>query len=68
MSAQIIDGKVLADTVRAELAEKAAALKATHGITPCLAVILVGEDPASAVYVKNKVMACEKARLLVGCT
>ncbi|GAB1392539.1 bifunctional methylenetetrahydrofolate dehydrogenase/methenyltetrahydrofolate cyclohydrolase FolD [Rhodocyclaceae bacterium] len=61
MSAQIIDGKVLADTVRAELAEKAAALKATQGITPCLAVILVGEDPASAVYVKNKVMACEKA-------
>jgi methylenetetrahydrofolate dehydrogenase (NADP+)/methenyltetrahydrofolate cyclohydrolase len=61
MSATIIDGKVLADAVRAELAEKAAALKATQGITPCLAVILVGEDPASAVYVKNKVMACEKA-------
>jgi methylenetetrahydrofolate dehydrogenase (NADP+)/methenyltetrahydrofolate cyclohydrolase len=61
MTATIIDGKLLADAVRAELAEKAAALKATQGITPCLAVILVGEDPASAVYVKNKVMACEKA-------
>jgi methylenetetrahydrofolate dehydrogenase (NADP+)/methenyltetrahydrofolate cyclohydrolase len=61
MSANIIDGKALADAVRAELAEKAAALKATQGITPCLAVILVGEDPASSVYVRNKVMACEKA-------
>ncbi|MDP3032808.1 MAG: bifunctional methylenetetrahydrofolate dehydrogenase/methenyltetrahydrofolate cyclohydrolase FolD, partial [Rhodocyclaceae bacterium] len=39
----------------------AAALKATQNIVPCLAVILVGEDPASAVYVRNKVAACEKA-------
>jgi len=61
MTAKIIDGKALAETLRAALAEKAAALKATQGITPCLAVILVGEDPASAVYVKNKVAACEKA-------
>ena len=61
MTAKIIDGKALADAVRAELAEKAAALKPTQGITPCLAVILVGEDPASAVYVRNKVAACEKA-------
>ncbi len=61
MTAQIIDGNALAQTVRAELAEKAAALKASRGITPCLAVILVGEDPASAVYVRNKVSACEKA-------
>ncbi|MDP2107836.1 MAG: tetrahydrofolate dehydrogenase/cyclohydrolase catalytic domain-containing protein, partial [Rhodocyclaceae bacterium] len=61
MTAKIIDGKALAETVRAELAEKVVALKATQGITPCLAVILVGEDPASAVYVKNKVAACEKA-------
>jgi methylenetetrahydrofolate dehydrogenase (NADP+)/methenyltetrahydrofolate cyclohydrolase len=61
MTARILDGKALAETVRAELAEKVVALKATQGITPCLAVILVGEDPASAVYVKNKVAACEKA-------
>lgn len=61
MTAQIIDGNALAQTIRAELAEKAAAMKATHGITPCLAVILVGEDPASQVYVRNKVAACEKA-------
>ena len=60
MTARIIDGNALSATVRAELAERAAALKA-QGITPCLAVILVGEDPASAVYVRNKVAACEKA-------
>ncbi len=61
MTAQIIDGNALAQAVRQELAAKAAALKATHGITPCLAVILVGEDAASQVYVRNKVAACEKA-------
>jgi methylenetetrahydrofolate dehydrogenase (NADP+)/methenyltetrahydrofolate cyclohydrolase len=46
--------------VRTGLASRAAALVA-RGITPCLAVLLVGEDPASAVYVRNKVNACEKA-------
>jgi methylenetetrahydrofolate dehydrogenase (NADP+)/methenyltetrahydrofolate cyclohydrolase len=61
MIARIIDGNALAAKIRGELAEKAAALKATQGITPCLAVILVGEDPASSVYVRNKVSACEKA-------
>jgi methylenetetrahydrofolate dehydrogenase (NADP+)/methenyltetrahydrofolate cyclohydrolase len=61
VSAIIIDGNALAQAVRAELAEKAAALKASRGVTPCLAVILVGEDPASQVYVRNKVAACEKA-------
>lgn len=61
MSAKIIDGNALSTTVRAELAERAAALKATRGVQPCLAVILVGEDPASSVYVRNKVAACEKA-------
>jgi methylenetetrahydrofolate dehydrogenase (NADP+)/methenyltetrahydrofolate cyclohydrolase len=61
MTAALIDGNALSASVRAHLAEKVAALKATRGITPCLAVILVGEDPASAVYVRNKVAACEKA-------
>jgi methylenetetrahydrofolate dehydrogenase (NADP+)/methenyltetrahydrofolate cyclohydrolase len=61
MTATLIDGNALAAKIRGELAEKAAALKATQGITPCLAVILVGEDPASSVYVRNKVSACEKA-------
>ena len=60
MTARIIDGNALSAEVRGQLAERAAALKA-KGITPCLAVILVGEDPASAVYVRNKVAACEKA-------
>jgi methylenetetrahydrofolate dehydrogenase (NADP+)/methenyltetrahydrofolate cyclohydrolase len=61
MTARILDGNALATTVRAQLADQVAALKAAHGITPCLAVILVGEDPASQVYVRNKVAACEKA-------
>ena len=60
MTARIIDGNALSTEVRGQLAVRAAALK-EKGITPCLAVILVGEDPASAVYVRNKVAACEKA-------
>jgi methylenetetrahydrofolate dehydrogenase (NADP+)/methenyltetrahydrofolate cyclohydrolase len=63
MTATIIDGNALSAEVRSQLAERAAALK-NKGITPCLAVILVGEDPASAVYVRNKVAACEKAGML----
>ncbi len=59
MSAQILDGNALAATVRGRLAERTAELQA-HGVNPCLAVILVGEDAASAVYVRNKVAACEK--------
>ncbi len=54
MSADIIDGKAFAATVRAKVATHVATLKADHGITPGLAVILVGEDPASEVYVRNK--------------
>ena len=61
MTAQIIDGNLLAQTMRGELAERAAALVATQGLQPTLAVILVGEDAASQVYVRNKVAACEKA-------
>ena len=53
MSATIIDGKEVAAQVRAEVAEKVSALKA-KGITPCLAVILVGENPASVSYVTGK--------------
>ncbi len=59
-SAKLIDGNALSTAVRDKLAERAAALKA-RGVTACLAVILVGEDPASSVYVRNKVNACEKA-------
>ncbi len=60
MTARIIDGNALSARVRGEIAERAAAL-AARGVQPCLAVILVGENPASAVYVRNKVAACEKA-------
>ena len=54
MSAQIIDGKAFAATVRQKVAAKVSDLKAVHGITPGLAVVLVGTDPASQVYVKSK--------------
>ena len=54
MTAQIIDGKAFAAKVRAQVGEQVTALKAKHGITPGLAVVLVGEDPASQVYVRSK--------------
>ncbi|WP_018608340.1 bifunctional methylenetetrahydrofolate dehydrogenase/methenyltetrahydrofolate cyclohydrolase FolD [Uliginosibacterium gangwonense] len=60
MTARNIDGNALSAKVREELAQRAAVLTA-QGAQPCLAVILVGEDPASAVYVRNKVVGCEKA-------
>ncbi len=59
MTAQIISGKELAKEIRAELKDEVVQLK-EKGITPGLAVILVGEDPASQVYVRNKGKACEK--------
>ena len=58
MPAQIIDGKALAESVRAALRTKVAAL-AARGVRPGLAAILAGTDPASRVYVRNKVRACE---------
>jgi methylenetetrahydrofolate dehydrogenase (NADP+)/methenyltetrahydrofolate cyclohydrolase len=54
MTADIIDGKAFAATVRTQVSAHVARLKAEHGITPGLAVVLVGEDPASEVYVRNK--------------
>jgi methylenetetrahydrofolate dehydrogenase (NADP+)/methenyltetrahydrofolate cyclohydrolase len=54
MSASIIDGKAIAETVRQEAATRAAALEAATGVKPGLAVVLVGNDPASEVYVRNK--------------
>ena len=58
MTAQLINGNELSRKLRSEVAERAAALKA-RGITPGLAVVLVGDNPASQVYVRNKVKACE---------
>jgi methylenetetrahydrofolate dehydrogenase (NADP+)/methenyltetrahydrofolate cyclohydrolase len=54
MSAEVIDGKAQAERLRVEVAAAAAELKAKHGLVPGLAVVLVGEDPASAIYVRSK--------------
>ncbi len=62
MTAQIIDGKAFATRVREQVAKHVSALKSDHGITPGLAVVLVGEDPASQVYVSHK----HKATVEVG--
>ena len=58
--AEIIDGKRLADSIRHEIAASVNQFYKTYGERPCLAAILVGEDPASQVYVRNKVRACEQ--------
>src|SRR5213083_714083 len=65
MPAHIIDGKALAQAVRDQIAKDAAALLARSGITPGLAAILVGDDPASHLYVKNKQKACESVGIFV---
>jgi methylenetetrahydrofolate dehydrogenase (NADP+)/methenyltetrahydrofolate cyclohydrolase len=59
-TAQIIDGNALSAELRADVARRTAALRA-KGLTPGLAVVLVGENPASQVYVRNKVKACAEA-------
>lgn len=60
MSAQIIDGKQIAAEMRAEMKTKIDDLKESHGVRPGLAVVLVGEDPASQVYVRMKGKACDE--------
>ena len=62
MTAKIIDGKAIAKTVREEWKEHVDDLKKI-GITPGLAVIIVGDNPASRVYVNNKIKACEEVGL-----
>ena len=57
MAAQILDGKVMSETLRKEIAERTVRLK-EQGVTPGLAVILVGDDPASEIYVRNKGNGC----------
>ena len=64
MSAKIIDGKKIAEQIRQEIAQQTEQLKTSRGITPGLAVVLVGNNPASEVYVRNKQKACEKIGLL----
>jgi methylenetetrahydrofolate dehydrogenase (NADP+) / methenyltetrahydrofolate cyclohydrolase len=63
-AAKIIDGKTIAEGVRRQVAADVAALKAKHGRVPGLAVVLVGEDPASQVYVRNKHKQTEEAGML----
>lgn len=61
MSAKIIDGKLIAADLRARVADEVARLKRDHGLVPGLAVVLVGSDPASEVYVRNKAKQTEAA-------
>ena len=58
--AQIINGKEISTAIRAEIKEATEAMVATTGVRPGLAVIIVGEDPASQVYVRNKKRACDE--------
>lgn len=57
---QLIDGKKVSEDTRAEIAKGVEELKSSSGITPGLAAVLVGDDPASEIYVRNKRKACEK--------
>src|ERR1041385_5796253 len=58
---RIIDGKAFAETLRARVAKQAAVLKDAHGLVPGLAAVLVGNDPASEVYVRSKAKATREA-------
>lgn len=59
--AKLIDGRGIAAEVRADIKKRAAEFAADTGVTPGLAVIIVGDNPASQVYVRNKKKACEEA-------
>jgi len=56
--AELLSGRVAADAIKREVADEVATLKREHGVTPRLAAVIVGDDPASAVYVRNKIRAC----------
>ena len=60
MTAKVIDGKAIAKSIRAEQAKRVERLRVKTGVTPGLAVVLVGDSPASKVYVNNKRRACEQ--------
>jgi methylenetetrahydrofolate dehydrogenase (NADP+)/methenyltetrahydrofolate cyclohydrolase len=61
MPAQILDGKALAAQIQDEIRDRVAEFIQEDGVVPCLAAVLVGENPASEVYVRNKRLACERA-------
>ncbi|WDI42750.1 bifunctional methylenetetrahydrofolate dehydrogenase/methenyltetrahydrofolate cyclohydrolase FolD [Bremerella sp. P1] len=60
MTATILDGKTVSAALQDDIAQRVEQFKAKTGVTPCLAAVLVGEDPASQVYVRNKERACQK--------
>jgi methylenetetrahydrofolate dehydrogenase (NADP+)/methenyltetrahydrofolate cyclohydrolase len=60
---KLINGVAFARQLRSEIRQEAESLHAVHGILPTLAVVMVGEDPASAVYVRNKIRATEQAAM-----
>jgi methylenetetrahydrofolate dehydrogenase (NADP+)/methenyltetrahydrofolate cyclohydrolase len=64
MAAQLLDGKQLAQTMQAEIAAEAKALAERHGVRPGLAAVLVGDNPASQIYVRNKRKACEQVGMM----
>ena len=60
MSAELLDGKAIANEIKQELGKEVAKFIEDTSVVPCLAAVLVGEDPASQVYVRNKQRACER--------
>ncbi|MEQ1603462.1 MAG: bifunctional methylenetetrahydrofolate dehydrogenase/methenyltetrahydrofolate cyclohydrolase FolD [Pyrinomonadaceae bacterium] len=64
MPARILSGKVIADAIKSEVASEVSDLRETHGFSPCLVVVRVGEDPASSVYVGSKVRTAEELGII----
>ena len=64
MTAKILDGKALAEEIRGEVATGVAEMQQKHGVTPGLAAVLVGDDPAAAIYVRNKRRACDEVGMV----
>ena len=64
MTAKILDGQALAKEIRGEVAAGVAEMQQRHGVTPGLAAVLVGGDPASAIYVRNKRRACDEVGMV----
>jgi methylenetetrahydrofolate dehydrogenase (NADP+)/methenyltetrahydrofolate cyclohydrolase len=64
LTAKILDGKALAEEIRGEVATGVAEMQQKHGVTPGLAAVLVGDDPASAIYVRNKRRACDEVGMV----
>jgi methylenetetrahydrofolate dehydrogenase (NADP+)/methenyltetrahydrofolate cyclohydrolase len=64
LTAKILDGKALAEEIRGEVAVGVAEMQQRHGVTPGLAAVLVGDDPASAIYVRNKRRACDEVGMV----